>query len=76
MACHLFCAKPSSESMLIYYKLDHYEQTSVKLESKYQHVFLQENAFENGACKILGAGFHVLDVEHRWAIVLQLPSNL
>ena len=30
--------------MLIYYKVDHYEQTSVKLESKYQHVFSCDQA--------------------------------
>ena len=49
MACYLFSAKPTPKPMLIYHKLDHYEQPSVKLESKYQ-LFSQENAFENGAC--------------------------
>ena len=36
MACRLFGAKPLSEPMLDYCKLDPWEQTSVKFESKYK----------------------------------------
>ena len=50
MACHLLGAKPLSKPMLVYGKLQHYEQISVKFQSKFKH-FFEENAFENVVCQ-------------------------
>ena len=37
MACHLFCAEPLHEPMLYHCQLNPWEQTSVKLYSKFKH---------------------------------------
>ena len=48
MACRLDGAKPLSEPMLPYCQLDPKEHISVKSYSKFIHIFIQENASENG----------------------------
>ena len=57
MACHLFGAKPLPEPMLAYWRLDFWEQISVKLESKFCHFHIK-NAFEIAMCQNGGHLLH------------------
>ena len=50
MACRLFGAKPLPEPMLAYCQLDPQEQTSVKLESKYETFHLWKFTWK---CRLL-----------------------
>ena len=52
MACRLFAAKPLPEPMLAYCQLYSSEQISVKLESEFSIVFIQENACEMSSAKM------------------------
>ena len=47
MAFRLVGAKPLSEPMLEYCKLDPWEQNSIKF-NRNSYIFIEENAFENG----------------------------
>ena len=46
MACRLFNTKALPEPMLTYCQLASREQISVKFESEFSIIFIQENAFE------------------------------
>ena len=52
MVRRLICDKPYPEVIIIYYQLQPWERTSMKLESNYEKI-IEENALENVAWKIL-----------------------
>ena len=73
MACRLVGAKPWSEPMLIYCKLDPWEQIQWNL-NRNSYIFIQENAFENVVWKMAAILSRSQFVNH--VIELEIYMNM
>ena len=60
IACYLLGTKPFSEPMLAYYKFEHWEQNSVKFESKYNNFHTRKSIWK---CRMQNGGNVVRHVD-------------